>query len=242
MNSTTTNNLSTFFQPTIVILSPFSNHEETLLNGVLPEKGLVNQSLNFNISKYTAINQNRTNISIDTIRDLTAELTYGTYGGEVRYVCIYHADLATIPAQNALLKLLEEPPAQTAIFLTTANIERILDTIQSRCSIEQAVLNDTENNDFDISLYRNTYSKIQTSSRRELIELAQEYSERPQALEVVQSLVRLLHSELTAEPTNTLYAQQIKVLLLAGQQIEQNCSTKLVLEHCFFEIKGQLST
>ncbi len=37
-------------------------------------------------------------------------------------------------AQNAMLKIMEEPPARSAFILTTANSAAILDTVRSRCT------------------------------------------------------------------------------------------------------------
>jgi len=50
-------------------------------------------------------------------------------------VVILEAHLLTLPAQQALLKLLEEPPEQTIIILTTDREESLLPTICSRCKI-----------------------------------------------------------------------------------------------------------
>ncbi|GIW61832.1 MAG: hypothetical protein KatS3mg089_0684 [Patescibacteria group bacterium] len=52
-----------------------------------------------------------------------------------KVIVIQQAELLTIPAQNALLKLLEEPPDNTYIILTTTNSNILLPTIHSRCQI-----------------------------------------------------------------------------------------------------------
>ncbi len=44
------------------------------------------------------------------------------------------ADRMNVPAQNALLKLLEEPPAHVAFILCAENPETLLETIRSRCA------------------------------------------------------------------------------------------------------------
>lgn len=49
-----------------------------------------------------------------------------------RIVWIEEANLLTIPAQNALLKLLEEPPTDTRFFLTCDSASSLLTTIRSR--------------------------------------------------------------------------------------------------------------
>lgn len=46
---------------------------------------------------------------------------------------IDQADLMALPGQNAILKTLEEPPDGTVIILVTADEDRLLPTIRSRC-------------------------------------------------------------------------------------------------------------
>ena len=48
---------------------------------------------------------------------------------------IAEADQMRVEAANALLKLLEEPPQNLMLILTTSNIHKILPTIKSRCQM-----------------------------------------------------------------------------------------------------------
>jgi DNA polymerase-3 subunit delta' len=50
-----------------------------------------------------------------------------------RYIILDGADRLTMPAANALLKTLEEPPKTTQFFLLAENEEAVLPTIRSRC-------------------------------------------------------------------------------------------------------------
>ncbi|HET8671851.1 MAG TPA: hypothetical protein VFM05_14895, partial [Candidatus Saccharimonadales bacterium] len=52
-----------------------------------------------------------------------------------RAVIIEHAELLTVEAQNAFLKLLEEPPADTILALTADNPQALLPTILSRVQL-----------------------------------------------------------------------------------------------------------
>lgn len=73
-------------------------------------------------------------ISIDHIREVQKFLQLKTTGeGQIRrVVCLEHADSMTQEAQNALLKLLEEPPTDTVLLLTAQHKRRLLPTILSR--------------------------------------------------------------------------------------------------------------
>ncbi|HUP26482.1 MAG TPA: AAA family ATPase [Candidatus Limnocylindrales bacterium] len=73
-------------------------------------------------------------IGIEAIRDLRGFLTRKTTGNSVirRVVMIGDAQAMTTEAQNALLKSLEEPPADTIIIMTASDITLLKPTIISR--------------------------------------------------------------------------------------------------------------
>lgn len=54
------------------------------------------------------------------------------FEGKYKVFILEQADTLTIPAANALLKVIEEPPERTLIILSTQNAEALLPTIQSR--------------------------------------------------------------------------------------------------------------
>lgn len=73
-------------------------------------------------------------ISVEQIRELQTFMSLKVPGSSsVRRVCILEqADTLTIEAQNALLKMLEEPPQDTVIMLLAENPHSLLATIRSR--------------------------------------------------------------------------------------------------------------
>ena len=75
-------------------------------------------------------------IGIGQIHELQHELTYQKYENEgQRVVIINEAHTLTLPAQNALLKTLEEPPSDTAVILTADTPSALLPTVISRCTM-----------------------------------------------------------------------------------------------------------
>ena len=78
-----------------------------------------------------------TSISIEQIRELQHFTQLKTTGdGDIRRVIIVsEAGRLTTEAQNALLKLLEEPPADTMLLLTIENERALLPTIMSRVQL-----------------------------------------------------------------------------------------------------------
>lgn len=72
-------------------------------------------------------------IKIDVVRDALDRTGYRPFEGRKRVVILRDADTMQPPAQNALLKSLEEPPPGTIFILTTAVPGVLLPTVRSRC-------------------------------------------------------------------------------------------------------------
>jgi len=75
------------------------------------------------------------NIGIGQIREIKRFLALKNWQNGRRVVAIADGDNLTIPAQNALLKILEEPGQLTTIVIQTNNSQRLLPTIRSRCQL-----------------------------------------------------------------------------------------------------------
>lgn len=75
----------------------------------------------------------RTQISVDDVRGIRRFLGLSAADGGWRAVIVDAADEMNPNAANALLKLLEEPPARTALLLVAHAPARLLPTIRSRC-------------------------------------------------------------------------------------------------------------
>lgn len=72
-------------------------------------------------------------IKINSIRDIKKFLSLDFSELSYRIIIISDAHLMNEPAQNALLKNLEEPPSNVIFILTTAYPSRLRETIRSRC-------------------------------------------------------------------------------------------------------------
>jgi len=73
------------------------------------------------------------NIKIDSIRALKEVAFRKPFEGKYRVFIIKYAERMTEQAQNALLKILEEPPVNSIFLLITSNVFGLLATIRSRC-------------------------------------------------------------------------------------------------------------
>ena len=75
----------------------------------------------------------RREILVDQVRFISADAQVMPNEAGVKVYVIQDADLMNAAAQNALLKLLEEPPASAAFVLCAANPALLLPTVRSRC-------------------------------------------------------------------------------------------------------------
>ena len=73
------------------------------------------------------------NRGIDDIRELNDNAGYASSGGQVKIFIIDEVHMLTKEAFNALLKTLEEPPANVKFFFATTEPQKVLPTILSRC-------------------------------------------------------------------------------------------------------------
>lgn len=70
---------------------------------------------------------------IQDVRSFVSQLLLSPQFGDVRLGIILSAELLTVQAQNALLKLLEEPPARVKLILFAQQESALLPTLLSRC-------------------------------------------------------------------------------------------------------------
>jgi len=75
----------------------------------------------------------KSQINIKEIRELRRLMTFRPFEGRVKVFILREADRLGWEAAAALLKTLEEPPPDSALFLTTATEGQVLPTIRSRC-------------------------------------------------------------------------------------------------------------
>jgi DNA polymerase-3 subunit delta' len=137
------------------------------------------------------------NLRIETVMNERHRLLQSPVEGAWKVSILDEAHRLTADAANVLLKILEEPPANTAIFLLTPFRDRLFATILSRCQPVR-------------------FRYLEPKLTHEQIE------EHRQAEELWQSLSRLSPSEVThqaggrkfTKPTRAEIQQQIESLLV----------------------------
>ncbi len=135
-------------------------------------------------------------IKIAQIKEIKGVVSLKPFSSETIVVLINEAEKMTLPAQNSLLKILEEPPQSSRIILTAPCLKNLLPTITSRCQVTH--LSDAKKNDQSIfNSQLPIFNSISSSSPGQKILLAEKYSQtQEQALEFCQNQILFLREVL----------------------------------------------
>lgn len=76
-------------------------------------------------------------ISVYTVRAMIDKMQMSSMSGDWRVVLIDSVDQLNAAASNAILKLLEEPPAKTLFLLVVHQLANVLPTVRSRARVEK---------------------------------------------------------------------------------------------------------
>lgn len=106
-------------------------------------------------------------ISADQIRQVREKFYNSSWLNGYKVIVLDEAELLNEESANAFLKILEEPPAKSIIFILTENDNLLLPTIRSRCQcLELSAVSDVEMSEFLKSL------NCHDSQAQEIIKLA----------------------------------------------------------------------
>jgi DNA polymerase-3 subunit delta' len=105
------------------------NHPD--VTWLMPEDELVRRGL---MGKSDFSSAPSRDIRIEQVRRLQARLALRPLEATYKLALIVSAHSMNPPAQNALLKTLEEPPRDTVLVLVSSAPDKLLPTIRSRCS------------------------------------------------------------------------------------------------------------
>ena len=171
-------------------------------------------------------------IGIDRIRELKHFLARRPYSRHSQQVFVPHAERLTIPAQNALLKTLEEPPEQAQLVLAARHESQLLATIVSRCRIIRPTLT-TLKQTSDIAPELISLLKLPIWKRIQLAGRLGYPKER--AKDWLVKATYHFREELRLKPTlNTL--ANLKLTLETLARIEANVDPRLALEELFLQL------
>ncbi|MDZ4229099.1 MAG: hypothetical protein U1C50_02490 [Patescibacteria group bacterium] len=167
-------------------------------------------------------------IGISSVRSVEKFLQRRPYQKAIKTVVFTRADKLTLPAQHALLKTLEEPPAHSQIILLCDSEEQLLATIVSRCLVRHlaAVTMTPDQLQATGSVFEQL-CQASTSQKLALVTAHSANTETAQAFVTAQ--LHYLHQQLKNQP-QTVNVQLIKALNQALMALKFNVNPKLTLE------------
>lgn len=175
-------------------------------------------------------------IGIEEVRKIGKLLTLKPFGGGERVVVINRVEKATLEAQNAMLKFLEEPPVDNTIILTSINVNNLLPTIVSRCQI---ITPKTQPSSDQTGPKTGTHilTKILSGSPGERLLIAQELSKsKEEAINSLEQILSSLQDNLSSSTLKITPLQSailIKKILWAKYYIEKNINLKATMDILF---------
>jgi len=173
-----------------------------------------------------------TGLKIEDVRQIAELLTFQPVGSAT-YIVVLALEKASLPAQQALLKMLEEPPTFGRWLLLVSSLEQTLPTIQSRCQVIEDRTSDNQLTPELSAELATLYQKIQTGSVGEAIALSDTYSDRATTLVFLQNLIRYLYQQ----PPTTTTVQHLQTLIQTTTWVTANANLKLALGECFLALR-----
>lgn len=184
-----------------------------------------------------------TSIGIERIRSLQNQLKLKPFGQEKKIAFFSQAETATVEAQNALLKILEEPSEKTLFILSAPSPEWLLPTIVSRCQIIQLPLAPqislTKDETKEFQDFFKKVSSVKIGEKWLVLEELGIFQDRNKAIEWVDKMtffVRklLIDENLKDKSSKFLISQYLNILISLSRTkiyLEANTNIRLTLEN-----------
>ena len=144
-------------------------------------------------------------IGADEAAEIQRKISLKSYEGGYKAVIIWHAEKMNPTCANKLLKLLEEPPADTLFLLITEKEGDLLPTIESRC--QKIILKRLS--DPDIADYLSAYKQIPREKALQIARLSQ--GDMNRALKLIET-----------DPTDNFFEEQFVKWVRAAFMANKN--------------------
>lgn len=192
---------------------------------------------------YISIPEGKKSIGIEQIREAITFLQKKPIISDNKAVVILNGEKMTLDAQNALLKILEEPPVYATIILTTKTQETLLPTVISRCrkiSVKAAITGKKRSNE-ESGVGERNLEKVKKMSVDAKFSWAQETAKKEK-----EDIIELLEEWITEERElmlkesrdQNLHAENIQIIQEVKKDLEKiNLNTRLALDYLVVSLK-----
>lgn len=186
--------------------------------------------------------EDASSIGIEEIKNMQKKIFLKPIKSKTKAIVLNDAELLTTEAQNALLKVLEEPPAHTFIILAADSKEALLPTIISRCNIvelksETLKLSEKEKEELEIFL-----QELPEWGIGERLKKAEQLAkDKEKALVWIEKLILIAREKILKEALDTLGTPDTLDALKKLQSLHTllkttNVNTRFSLENTLLNI------
>jgi len=177
------------------------------------------------------------NFTIDDARELKANHNTRPAGDSGKKVFVLTMNGITVEAQNALLKLLEEPAEYALFFLLVPSLHIILPTVRSRLAIIN--LHDSSNvGDSEVSAEAKAFLKLSQPERLEFVkslvdDISKEKKTKQDAIDFLNAIEGVIYRELGVKNGN----KQLEIIGNTKKYLTDRApSIKMLLEYVSLSI------
>jgi len=202
---------------------------------------------NINTFDITVIEKEETkqSLGIDDIKRMQKKIFLKPVRSKTKAVILEDSQLLTIEAQNAMLKMLEEPPEHTIIILAADSEESLLPTIHSRCQIirlKEEIRTLSEKDEQEIKQFIENLNRLTIPQTLKLAEiLAKDKQEAIKWIEnvILMSREQLLHTMVLVSDERSVSGinpEQARNIIKAFQNLHTllkttNVNPRFAIEH-----------
>lgn len=181
-------------------------------------------------------------IGIDAVRLFQKRLLLTPFASAHTVGIIQKSDRLTQEAQNALLRVLEEPPPHAYILCEIASVSMLLPTVVSRCEV--VTLHGSDTSSDSTNDIQETIQLLLTSSGGKKLKIidgiaADRVSAKQWVNDAITAIRQLMLLEIQKDSTKKsteTYVKLLRLLLGAQQELEVNVNPKLVLDTVFLSV------
>lgn len=183
-------------------------------------------------------------IGIEDIRNFQRQLYLKPIKSKTKAIILDVYNGVTIQAQNALLKVLEEPPANTIIYIAIQNKNLLLPTVLSRCKIIELNEKSSELSQQESAQHLNILISLPEKSVGDKLKLAQDLAKnKDDVIPWLERMIIVARKELIENVKNKndplLISQYLNILISFQKTYTflktTNVSARLTLENLFLK-------
>ena len=174
-------------------------------------------------------------MGIEDVRNIQKSILLKPFRGNAKAVVIQAYENITQEAQNALLKVLEEPPANTIIIISVSRKELVLPTIISRCKIIELKENELNLTSEDFLQISNALNMILNGKIGSKLKIAQDIAgNKEETAAWFEKMIIFVREKLIENYNDPKYLEFLKQLQQAYKNIKStNVNKRVALENLF---------